>query len=73
MIITFLYVKNAQEEESLIEAGLMRAKALICTLSSDSDNVFTTLLARDMRDDIYILVRSNENTNRARMLRAECR
>ncbi len=67
----FLYVKgNAQEEETLIEAGLERAKALVCALSSDQDNVFTTLLARDLNKDIYILVRSNENTNRKRILRA---
>jgi len=66
-----LYVMgNAQEEETLLEAGIMRAKALICTLSSDQDNVFTTLLARELRNDLYILVRSNENTNRKRILRA---
>ncbi len=66
-----LYVKgNAQEEETLLEAGLTRAKALVCTLSNDSDNVFTTLLARDLCNDIYILVRSNENVNRSRILRA---
>jgi len=66
-----IYVKgNAQEETSLIDAGIDRAKALICTLSSDQDNVFTTLLARDLKDDLYILVRSNENANRKRMLRA---
>ncbi len=66
-----IYVEgDAQEEEALLEAGIERAKALICTLSSDRDNVFTTLLARDLNKDIYILVRSNENTNRARILRA---
>ena len=67
----FLYVKgNAQEEDSLIKAGIQRSKALICTLSSDQENVFTTLLARDLKKDIFILVRSNEHANRKRILRA---
>lgn len=67
----FLYAKgNAQEEQVLLDAGITRAKALICSLSSDQDNVFTTLLARDLNKDIYILVRTNEHANRKRMLRA---
>lgn len=61
---------DAQDEESLHEAGIMKAKALICTLSSDQDNVFTTLLAREMHPDIFILVRTNENKNRRKILRA---
>lgn len=66
-----IYVEgDAQAEESLIEARIDKAKALICTLSCDRDNVFTTLLARDLNKDVYIMVRSNENTNRNRILRA---
>lgn len=67
----FIYVKgNAQEEQALMEAGITKARALICSLSSDQDNVFTTLLARDLNPDLYVLVRANENTNRKRILRA---
>lgn len=61
---------DAQDEESLLDAGILRAKALICTLSSDQDNVFTTLLARELHPDIFILVRTNENKNRRKILRA---
>lgn len=61
---------DAQDEESLLDAGITKAKALICTLSSDQDNVFTTLLARELRPDIFILVRTNENKNRRKILRA---
>ena len=61
---------DAQDEESLLEAGIMKAKGLICTLSSDQDNVFTTLLARELRSDIFILVRTNEKQNRRKILRA---
>ncbi len=66
-----VYVEgNAQDENILEEAGIKKAKALICALSSDQDNVFTTLLARELNPDIFILVRSNENSNRTRILRA---
>lgn len=61
---------NAQDEESLISAGIRDAKALICSLSSDQDNVFTTLVAREIRPDIFILVRTNENRNRRKVLKA---
>ncbi len=61
---------NAEEEEVLMEAGIKKAKALICTLSSDQDNVFTTLLARELNSNLYILVRTNEKRNRNRLIRA---
>lgn len=67
----FLYVKgDAQDQQVLLDAGLDRAKLLVCTLSSDQDNVFTTLLARELNEKLYILVRANENANRSRILRA---
>lgn len=66
-----MYVEgDAEEEQSLIDAGIGRAKALICTLSSDQDNVFTTLLARELNPDIFILVRTNRSKNRLKLLRA---
>ena len=61
---------DAQDENILLEAGIERAKALICTLSSDKDNVFTTLLAREINPELFILVRANENKNRLRISRA---
>lgn len=67
----FVYIQgDAQEENTLKEAGIDRAKALICTLSSDKDNVFTTLLAREMNPELFILVRANENKNKLRIARA---
>ncbi|TYP93937.1 voltage-gated potassium channel [Fodinibius salinus] len=66
-----LYVKgNAQNESVLREAGIDRAKGLICALSRDEDNVFVTLVGRDMNPDIFILVRTNEHENTKKILRA---
>jgi len=61
---------DAQDEKTLKEAGIDRAKALICALSSDQNNVFTTLLARDLNPDLFILVRANQKNNRKRILNA---
>jgi len=66
-----LYVEgNAQEEELLVEAGIKRARGLICALSNDQDNVFTTLIARELNPDIFILVRTNEQKNERKIMRA---
>lgn len=66
-----LYVAgDAQDEEVLKEAGIERAKGLICTLSRDQDNVFVTLIARDINPDIFILVRTNQHHNTKKILRA---
>ncbi|MEO1022083.1 MAG: potassium channel protein [Bacteroidota bacterium] len=67
----FLYIRgDAQEEHILNEARITKAKAIICTLANDQDNVFTTLVARELQPDIYILVRTNDAKNRNKVLRA---
>lgn len=66
-----LYVAgDAQDEEVLKQAGIERAKGLICTLSRDQDNVFVTLIARDLNPDIFILVRTNHHDNTKKIRRA---
>ncbi|WP_138432012.1 potassium channel family protein [Fodinibius saliphilus] len=66
-----LYVEgDAQDESVLREAGINRAKGLVCALSRDQDNVFVTLIAREINDDIFILVRTNEHQNTKKILRA---
>lgn len=66
-----LYVEgDAQDESVLKEAGIERAKGLICTLSRDQDNVFVTLIGRELNPEIFILVRTNEHQNTKKILRA---
>lgn len=67
----YLYVAgNAESEEALIEAGLNRAKGMITTLTEDSDNVFATLIARELRPDLMILARASTSENVRRLYRA---
>lgn len=66
-----LYVKgDAQEEQTLLDAGINDAKGLVCTLSSDQENIFVTLMAREIRENIFILARTNEYKNTKKVLRA---
>jgi len=53
---------DATEDETLILAGIKRAKGLITSLSEDKDNVFVVLSARDLNPDLRIISRlTNEN------------
>jgi voltage-gated potassium channel len=51
---------DATSEEILAEAGIMRAKGLITAVKSDADNVFITLTARSMSQDLFILARGTD-------------
>ncbi len=66
-----LYIAaDATNEESLLEAGIMNAKALVPCVKSDSDNVFITLTARSLNPSLYILSRASEEQNEKKLLRA---
>jgi voltage-gated potassium channel len=49
---------DATEEETLRAAGLEHAKGLILTLPSEADNVYVTLLAKDLCPNVFILARA---------------
>jgi voltage-gated potassium channel len=61
---------NAEEDRVLREAGIDRAVGVISTLTSDSDNVFVTLLARELNPSLFILARTNSEENARRLYRA---
>ena len=53
---------NANEDEVLIEAGVLRASTLISALPDDSDNLFVVLSARQMNTSMKIISRASEET-----------
>jgi len=61
-----LYIKgDAIEDETLLDAKIDKAKALITALPNDADNLFVVLTARSMNPDITIISRaSNFNTDK---------
>ena len=63
-------VRDATLEESLIEAGVERAKGLAACLPNDADNVYVVLTARDLNPNIHIVARAAEEQAEAKLIRA---
>ena len=62
---------DATQDEVLEEAGVARAKALIVTLSDDSDNAFAVLTAREQapKGQLTIVARVYQPDSRAKLLK----
>lgn len=58
---------NAEEERTLADARIAQARGLVLTLPDDSANVFVTLVARELRPDLFILARINDPRNRRKL------
>jgi voltage-gated potassium channel len=57
-----LYVDgNGTEDEDLAAAGLARARGLVASSDSDSDNLYITLSARDQRPELFIVSRASDS------------
>lgn len=54
---------DATSEEVLEQVNLPKAKALASVLPSDAENVFITLTARNLRPDIQIIAKSEQETS----------
>lgn len=54
---------DGTQDEILIKAGIMRAKALITTLPVDADNVFIVLTARNLNKNLTIISRASEDNS----------
>ncbi len=50
---------DASDDEMLIQAGVARAKGLVGVVSSDADNVYIALSARELNPELYIVARSS--------------
>jgi voltage-gated potassium channel len=67
----FLHLQmDATDEEALLKAGIMDARGLVTAVRSDANNVFITLTAKGIRDDIFILSRSSDIRNEDKLKRA---
>jgi len=61
---------DASEEAVLREAGITRARSIIVAADSDADNVFITLTARELRDDVSIVARAALEDTEKKLKRA---
>ncbi|WP_167342539.1 potassium channel family protein [Nonlabens sp. SY33080] len=53
---------NANEDETLLNAGIERASVLISALPDDADNLFVVLSARQLNSKLMIISRASEET-----------
>ena len=61
--VKFRIKGNATRDEVLVEAGIKSARALICTLPVDADNVFAVLTAKQLNPKIRIISRASQDSS----------
>ncbi len=61
---------DATSEDTLLKAGIMRARGLVTAVTSDADNMFIILTAKGIRPDIFILSRSSDIKNEQKLIKA---
>ena len=60
---------DATDEEILRLAGVDKAKIFVSLLSSDADNIFTVLSARETNPAIFIIARALDTANRNKLFK----
>src|SRR5215469_1780306 len=63
-------IGDAADETVLRQAGIERARGLICAVDSDAANVFITLTARALNPHLRIVARASERTSIDKLVRA---
>lgn len=67
----FVYYKgDPTHDKTLITVGIKRAKGIVCALSTDAQNLYVILTAKELNPNLYILSRSEEEQSEHRLLRA---
>ncbi len=63
-------IGDASDEAVLREAGIEHAQGLICAVDSDAENVFITIVARSLSQDLLIVARAAREQSADRLYRA---
>ncbi|MDQ3659883.1 MAG: potassium channel family protein [Actinomycetota bacterium] len=61
---------DSTSDEALRAAGIERARALLCAVDSDAENVYVALAARSLNPDIFIVGRASDPTAATRLHKA---
>jgi voltage-gated potassium channel len=65
------YISGDPADEAVLrQAGIERARGLICAVDSDAANVFITLTARALNPDLRIVARASERASIDKLVRA---
>lgn len=63
-------VGDGAEDETLLQAGIKRARGLVAATGDDATNLMITLTARNLNSDLVIVARSNQPSTEPKMLQA---
>jgi len=61
---------DATDDDVLLQAGILRAKALLSSLHNDADNIFVVITARQLNPKLNITSRANEENTGKKLLAA---
>ena len=61
---------DASDDAILVQAGIHRAQTLATVLSNDAANVFITLSARDLNDQLHIIARGESPATERKLIRS---
>ncbi len=61
---------DATDDETLLEAGVERAKVLVAALPKDTDNLFLVLTAKQLNKNLHIIARASVESSEKKLYRA---
>lgn len=61
--VKFILEDDATRDETLLQAGIMKAQALVTTLPEDADNLYVVLTARELNPKIKIISRASNDSS----------
>ena len=61
--VTYFLKGDATKDETLLEAGIKNARAIITTLPLDADNLFVVLTAKQLNPNITIISRASKDSS----------
>ncbi len=61
---------DATQDEVLQKAGVQRARGLVAVLPGDAENVFTTLSAKGLNPNLFVVARAVEEETESKLLKA---
>lgn len=67
----FVYCKgDATQDKTLMEAGIKRAKGVVCALPTDAENLYVILTAKELNHNIFVVSRCEDEASEHRLVRA---
>lgn len=61
---------DATHDETLITAGIEQAAGIVTVLSTDAENLFVVLSARELNKNVYIVCRAMDDSSRSKFITA---